>query len=334
MPATPSLAEIIEQGVGESPDNPNAEPETDESAAAETEASQESEESASPPEEAAEEPEEETDADEEPTQEFSGEEALQQFVDVIRSHGGPDLTGKYKTLQDALAGVAQATALVGRRDEGAARFEELRKRLGDEGIQALMQAQPKGQDGLPTVEKFQQLRARADKGDQQAAQQVEEINEQFLRRAYEMAQMLPQIQQVVRLAQEGSLLTRGEHAQEIARERTEQWIQLHRDDLYVDGKYDPANPSANLSSVGKEVARLMQHGLADADMALNTAKRSLPKPAGTRKPARRARRAAPVAGPSTTQKTMDDLAKECLARDGDLGSFLALCAELNAGENK
>ena len=136
-----------------------------------------------------------------------------------------------------------------------------------------------------------------------------------------MSRQWPQLQQVLELLKQGNLLTRTEATEAAAQTAQQQWLQVHQGDLYVDGQYDPARPQANLSPIGTQVARLWSQGLRDLDQALVVAKQMMPKPATPRKSPKRARRNAPVARPSTSTATPDEIAAQVKKEDGDLDNF-------------
>jgi hypothetical protein len=138
--------------------------------------------------------------------------------------------------------------------------------------------------------------------------------------------MLPQLESIAQAAQQGAFLTRQDYAQQTAEQQTALWFDAHRGELYVNGQYDPANVTANLTPLGQEMFRLGNMGITDPDKALAEAKSHQAKAAGIRKPTKRAKRAAPARSAPQPTKSLSEVRKELIERTGSDDDLLAIVA--------
>jgi len=254
-----------------------------------------------------------TDDDADGSDDASGDEAME-WLRGLAQETGIDIS-QFATPVEAIKAGFHAKKLVGARDDDAARYQELRKRLGDDGLRALeqtaqQQRQQQGSDNnpIPSVDEIRRLKARADKGDQRAQHQFDEINEAATERFYQLVGMLPHLQQVVEMAEKGAFVTQATYSQQREAEKAHLWIQAHARDLYQNGEYNPNDAQSGLSVIGSEFAELVNGGMSDWNAALAKAKRlaAPSRPPGMQQPSKRAKR---TGSARTDKKKPQDVGK-------------------------
>jgi hypothetical protein len=256
------------------------------------------------------------------------------IIEWIRDELGEDLSGQFNDDRKLLESLLNARKLVGQRDEDAAYGKQLRQALaGKEAVlQEFLAGKQQPQETPPpvneqpiTYEQYQLLQAQiaSGKATPAAREKWERIQEEFGRKAFEMAFQNPvqaQLEQRIKVL-ESQLEQRL--SQREMQDAVNSWEKQNASALFING--DQASGLTPLGAKADEIYRTklaaMPPGVERAQLALELAQASQPKPNPTRKPPQKAKHQPAIASPPEKTKSQEEL----IEKDG-LGLLAAVLA--------
>jgi len=232
---------------------------------------------------------------------------------------------RFKTDEAFLKSYREQRSLIGRTNEEAQAFRQLRERLGDEGLRQALQERAAAQDqkpggdngaAWPNLEQYLLWQKESDDGDVSAKSNLERVNKQLAREQLRLAEAAPKLLELLEKANSPTPAPEAYAAQVQQALACEQWRQTHHPELFVGGKAETGEFTALGEKFKEEYETLIQDGMPDGprcwDRAFRSAKVGMPKPAGTRKAGQGAGRQAQPARNAAGDVDVDKLTDQLL----------------------